>query len=114
MCLGAGNGDANVVLDAAGPDTLAFEDVVRLIRRAIGGRTPIVHVSPGLALVLGGLVGAARRDVLLTRDEIAGLMHGLLRSGLPPLGHDTFRDWTAANAAVLGRRYVSELARNYR
>jgi uncharacterized protein YbjT (DUF2867 family) len=114
ICVEAGNGDANVVLDAAGPDTLGFEDVVRLIGRAIGGRTRIVHVSPGVALVLGRLVGAARRDVLLTRDEIAGLMQGLLTSGLPPLGHDAFRDWTAANAAVLGRRYVSELERNYR
>jgi uncharacterized protein YbjT (DUF2867 family) len=114
ICVDAGLGDANVVLDAAGPETLPFEEAVRLVRDAVGSRTPIVHLRPGVVLTLGRLVGAVKRDVILTRDEIAGLMQGLLTSEQPPLGRDGFREWTLANDGVLGRRYVSELARNYR
>jgi uncharacterized protein YbjT (DUF2867 family) len=114
ICVDAGVGDANVVLDAAGPETLAFGEAVRLVRDAVGSRTRIVHLPPGVVLALGRLVGGVKRDVVLTRDEIAGLMQGLLTSEQPPLGRQSFRGWTLANRGALGRRYVSELARNYR
>jgi uncharacterized protein YbjT (DUF2867 family) len=114
ICNEAARGDENVTVDAAGPDTLTFEDLVRLIRHAVAPRTPIVHVPPPLAVALANVVGATRRDVLLTRKEVAGLMRSLLTSEQPPLGREGFREWLAANAAGLGRRYVSELARNYR
>lgn len=114
ICIEVGSDDANVVVDAAGPEQLAFEDVVRIVRSAIGARTPIVHMPPSLVLVLGRLVGKTRRDILITREEIAGLLQSLLVSAQAPRGRDSFRDWTSANSSVLGRRYVSELARNYR
>ena len=60
------------------------------------------------------LVGLLMRDVALTRDEVDGLMAGLLTSGKPPTGRTRLADWLDDNADSLGRRYVSELRRNYR
>jgi hypothetical protein len=52
--------------------------------------------------------------VILTREEAAGLAAELLVSHEPPLGRASFREWLAASGGDLGRRYVSELARNFR
>jgi uncharacterized protein YbjT (DUF2867 family) len=114
ICVEAGGARENVVMDAAGPDTFAFADLVRSVARAIGVRRRTVGAPPAVAHALGLLIGAAVRDVLLTRDEIAGLTLGLLVSDEPPLGRDRFADWLAGHAQELGRSYVSELARNYR
>jgi len=57
--------------------------------------------------VLGKLVG----DVMITREEIAGLMAGLLCVDTPPTGTTRLTDWITEHAATLGRRYTSELAR---
>jgi uncharacterized protein YbjT (DUF2867 family) len=104
----------DTVVDAAGPEVYPFADLVRLVGVAVGARRSQVRVPPSLALALSDLIGRARRDVLLTREELAGLMDSLLVSDEPARGRDSFREWVAANADGLGRRYVSELARNYR
>ena len=80
----------------------------------MGVRRWFVHTPPSLGLALTGLVGLLMRDVALTRDEVDGLMAGLLTSGEPPTGTTRLSDWLIENADGLGRRYVSELRRNYR
>jgi NADH dehydrogenase len=56
---------------------------------------------------MGKLLG----DVIVTRDEIRGLMAGLLAVDSPPTGRTRLSDWVQARADTLGRRYMSELAR---
>ena len=114
ICVEAGDAHEDLVVDAAGPDTFAFVDLVRAVARAIGVRRALVGAPPAVTHALGSLIGAMVRDVLLTRDEIAGLTQGLLVSHEPPLGRDRFEAWLDEQANTLGRRYVSELARNYR
>jgi uncharacterized protein YbjT (DUF2867 family) len=114
ICVDAGAGDTDTVLDAAGPETLSFEALVRLVASAVGREVRIVRVSPRVVLTLARIVGTLRRDVLLTPDELAGLQAELLVSERPPLGKASFRSWVAANGERLGRGYVSELARNFR
>jgi NADH dehydrogenase len=114
LAVAAGAEHADAVLDAAGPEVFRYDELVRLVGVAVGAPRPLVRVRPAVALALAELVGRLRRDVLLTRDELAGLTAGLLVSSEPPRGRDSFREWVAANADGLGRRYVSELARNYR
>jgi NADH dehydrogenase len=104
----------NVTVDAAGPETYSFDELVRLVAAAVGRRRPLVHAPPRLALTLGRVIGAARRDVVLTRDELEGLQASLLVSSAPPRGRDSFRAWLERSGPSLGRRYVSELARNFR
>jgi NADH dehydrogenase len=51
--------------------------------------------------------------VVLTREEIEGLMANLLVSTLPPTGQARFTAWLAQNAGILGKQYASELQRHY-
>jgi uncharacterized protein YbjT (DUF2867 family) len=101
-------------VDAAGPEEYTFDELVRAVGAAIGCRRRLVHAPPRVALALGAVVGTARRDVILTRDELEGLQASLLVSHDPPRGRESFREWLERNGASLGRAYVSELARNFR
>jgi hypothetical protein len=53
-------------------------------------------------------------DVVLTREEIDGLMANLLVSKEPPTGQTRFSEWLAQNQSILGVKYASELKRHYR
>ncbi len=114
LAVEAGQQEGNVVMDAVGPETFAFADLVRLIARAVGSRARVISAPPwmarGVAAGLGWLMG----DVMLTRDELAGLTANLLVSGGAPTGTVRFGEWLAENAAELGRTYRSELRRHFR
>ena len=101
-------------LDACGPETFEFDELVRLVGRAVGSRARIVHLPPALVLATTRLIGVAVRDVLLTRDEIRELMESLLASRGEPTCDTRLPDWLATHAAEVGRSYSSELARNFR
>ena len=110
----AGSRDDSHVTDAARPDTLSFEEWLRLLASAVGARVRLVHMPPTLGFALTRLVGLLLRDVVLTRDEVDGLTAGLLSSDAEPTGTTKLGGWLADNADGLGRGYVSELRRNYR
>jgi NADH dehydrogenase len=50
-------------------------------------------------------------DVTITREEIKGLMRGLLCTDSPPAGQKRLTDWAKTHADFLGKHYSSELAR---
>jgi len=106
--------EENLVMDAVGPETFTFNELVALIRARVGSRSSIVHLPPGVALSMCGLVGRSVNDVVLTRDEIEGLMAGLLVSASPATGTTRLSDWLRDNAATVGTAYASELGRHYR
>jgi len=108
-----GQRDENSIVDAAGPETYTFEEMVQLIAAAVQSKARIIHVHPDLALLFTRLTSYFVRDVVLTEDEIAGLMAGLLVSDNPATGRTSFRQWLAGNASTLGRGYRSELARHF-
>ena len=110
----AGSQSENSVADAAGPDTFTFEALLRLLASSMGIRRWFLHTPPSVGLALTGLVGLLMRDMALTRDEVEGLMAGLLTSGESPTGTSRLSYWLADNGDGLGRRYVSELRRNWR
>ena len=80
----------------------------------MGIRRWFLHTTPRVGLAQTGLVGLLMRDIALTRDEVVGLMADLLTSTEPPTATTRLSDWLAENANGLGRRYISELRRNYR
>lgn len=108
-----GHQDKNSIIDAVGPETYAYEDLVRLIAETIGSTARIVHVPPRLALALGKVLGFMVRDIVLTREEIDGLMAGLLVSKNPPTGSTHLSQWLKKNADKIGRHYASEIGRHY-
>lgn len=114
LAIDAAQQSENLLLDAVGLEVFSFEEIVRLIARTIGSRTKIFHVHPRFAFLACNFVGRFVGDVVLTRDEIAGLMANLLVSQQPPTGHTRLSEWLAQNAAHLGTRYASELARHFR
>ena len=114
ICVDAGAREDDVAVDAAGPERLKFDDFVRLIKRATGGRAWIRPAPEFLSLATARVAGLVLRDVILTRDELGMLKAGLLISHEPPLGTDSFSEWVLANGDELGRQYHSELARNFR
>ncbi len=103
----------SLVVDAVGPETFTFVQLVRLVRSAVGSRTPIIKVPPWLVLAASSMLRPLVKDVLITADEIDGLMAGLLVSAKPPTGRIRFSDWLDSHGDQLGRRYASELARHY-
>lgn len=107
----ASRSNSNVYIDAAGPETYTFDQLVRLIARTVGSRARIVHVSPQLALAAASLIGMVQRDVTLTRDEIEGLSSNLLIATRDPAGRTLLSEWLRANANTIGSRYASEMAR---
>ena len=109
----AGAGGENSVADAAGPETFTFEELLRLLALAVGARIRLVNTPAPLGFALTRLVGLLLRDVVLTRDEVDGLMAGLLSSDAEPTGTKKLDGWLADNSDGLGRGYVSEIRRNY-
>ncbi len=114
ICVDAGRRDDDLVMDAVGPEVFSFEELVRLIARTIGSRAWIGHAPAGMALLLSRLVGAAVGDVVLTADEVKGLMANLLVSAGPPTGRTRLSDWLAENAGTVGAHYASEVRRHFR
>lgn len=107
--------DDLVETDAAGPETLTFNELLRVVRSAVRSRALLVHLPPALVLASTRVIGLGVRDVVLTRDEMRELMESLLVSketaGTCPT---RLTAWITENAEALGRRYSSELARNFR
>ena len=114
ICLQAAHGRSDLIMDAAGPDTMSFEELVRAIREAVGRRTPILHAPPAAMAALARALGLVVRDVVLTADEIRGLTAGVLASRRPPLGHISFIGWLNEHGPTLGGEYANELDRHFR
>jgi uncharacterized protein YbjT (DUF2867 family) len=114
ICLRAAHGDTDEMTDAAGPDTMTYEQLVRAVRDALGRRTPILHAAPAAVAALSHALGIVVRDVVLTADEIRGLTAGLLVSHQPALGRVSFLEWLQENVSTLGRAYANELDRHFR
>jgi NADH dehydrogenase len=114
MAVAAGKETQNLVVDAVGPEIYTFQELVTLIARKVGSRARIVHLRPAVALFLSRLVGRAVHDVVLTQEEVEGLMAGLLVSQAPPTGRTRLSEWASRHAHLLGMRYTSELSRHFR
>jgi nucleoside-diphosphate-sugar epimerase len=106
-----GESEGSSLVDAVGPETFTYRDLVGAVGEAVGKRRPIVGIPPTLGFAIGRLVGGIVGDVVITREEIAGLMQDLLVTTSPPAGGTRLTDWMARNADALGRSYSSELTR---
>ena len=113
LIAGAVEQEGNTVLDAVGPDTYTFEELVTLIAAELGRRTRVVHVPMQAAYLATRMVGWLVGDVVLTWEEYQGLMAGLLAPQGPSTGETCLSQWLAANREQLGKQYASEVARHY-
>jgi uncharacterized protein YbjT (DUF2867 family) len=105
---GARNED--LTIDAIGPETFTYRRLVKTIGKAIGHKRPLMSVPASAAYSMGVALGKIVHDVVITRDEIRGLMDGLLCVGSEPSGTTSLTNWASEHGSELGVNYASELA----
>jgi uncharacterized protein YbjT (DUF2867 family) len=114
LCLSLGQRTDEVTVDAVGPESPAFLEMVLAIRAAVGSRALVVP-APGWAIPpLSAALGAVLRDVLLTGEEYHAMADGLADSDAPSTGSTSLSGWIAGHGRELGRGYANELTRHYR
>jgi len=106
-----GAGRESITIDAIGPETFTYRELVKVIGQAIGKKRPVISVPPMIGYITGWILGKCVGDVMVTREEIKGLMADLLHVDSRPTGATRLSDWVHQHADSLGRKYASELAR---
>jgi NADH dehydrogenase len=110
-CVDAAKDDRNVILNAVGPETFTYREMIHLMADAMGLRRLIVPVPDYVALLAGRILGFLLRDIVITGHEIAGIRNELMYTGTDPLGTISFTEWLHTEADTLGRRYTNDLKR---
>lgn len=113
LCVEMGAREGNVVVDAAGPETFTFKEFVGAIGSGIGSPRPVFSVPVPVWLGFSRIIGTLVRDVVVNRQELDGLMAGLVASNEPPLGEIRLTDWINRHAGDLGTAWASEIGRNF-
>jgi uncharacterized protein YbjT (DUF2867 family) len=113
MIVDALGDQANIVLDAVGPETFTFEELVKLTAAQVGRSVHLVHLPTPLAYLFTRVIGWFLGDVVLTWEEYKGLMANLLAPEGPSTGETRLSQWLAANREKIGTSYASEVARHY-
>ncbi len=106
-----GQGSENVIIDAVGPETFSYRELVKKIGAIIGKNRPIISIPDFVGYAIGRLIGRFAGDITITEEEIKGLKADLLYTNSPPAGSTKLTDWARQNANTLGIKYASELAR---
>jgi NADH dehydrogenase len=104
-------GERNETINAIGPETFTYYELVETVKRTLGLKRLIVSVPPDLGYWACRATGLLVRDVIITRQEIQGLMQGRLYVDALPLGATRLTEWIDRHKDTLGRHYTSELAR---
>jgi uncharacterized protein YbjT (DUF2867 family) len=114
LCVELDSRPGNVTVDAVGPESVTFREMVTAIRAATGSRSLLVP-APGWAISpLSAVLGMVLRDVLLTPEEYSAMADGLADAAGPATGQASLTDWIARHGDELGRVYANELDRHYR
>ncbi|HKD69631.1 MAG TPA: NAD(P)H-binding protein [Candidatus Binataceae bacterium] len=106
--------EESTTIDGVGPEIHSFNALVRMLAQTVGSRAMIMQLPPQVVLLASKAIGIFVGDVVLTADEVKGLMANLLVSGTPPTGTTRLSEWLARNANRVGTSYSSEIARHYR
>ena len=114
IAVSAGREKKSVICDAIGPEVFTFKEFVRLVSAKVRPGVKMIHMPPSIGVALGRVIGLAVRDIILTRDELNGLMHGMLTSAQAPNGSTRFSEWLELHKGEIGSTYSSELRRHFR
>ncbi|MBK8784068.1 MAG: NAD(P)H-binding protein [Anaerolineales bacterium] len=101
------------IWDAVGPDEFTFKEMTELIEKTVEKNRPLLPFPPRLALIAAQCLSIFVKDVMLTPEEVDGLMANLLISKEQPRCKTSLRDWLKENKSTVGINYASELARHF-
>jgi NADH dehydrogenase len=96
-------GSRNEVINAIGPETFTYRELVETIRRTLGLKRAIIGVPPRIGYWGCRVVGLFVKDVFITREEIRGLTEGRLFVDASPLGSTKLTHWIQGHRETLGR-----------
>lgn len=108
------SGTENIVVDAVGPETYSYAELVRLIRDTVGSTALILKTPPYASYLMSKFIDPFVGDTLITRDEIAELMRERLVSYAPPLCKTRISLWLKERSNEIGRSYASEIKRHFK
>jgi uncharacterized protein YbjT (DUF2867 family) len=114
LCVLLGASEDTVVVDAVGPQSLPFRDLVNTVRTATGSHALVLSAPAPLVIAASRALSLVLRDTLLTGEEYHAMADGLADSDAPASGQIRFTDWITEHANELGRRYANELDRHFR
>jgi uncharacterized protein YbjT (DUF2867 family) len=114
LCVELGTRSDTVTVDAVGPQSVTFRQLVDTVRAAVGSHAIVLPVPGPVLTGLSGALSLLLRDTLLTRDEYQAMANGLADSDRPATGEIVLTDWIAKHGPTLGRRYANELDRHFR
>jgi len=103
--------DGAATTDAVGPEAFTYRELVRTLARILGVRRAVISVPSVLGLAVARALSPVVGDVIITREEITGLMRGLLDSDAPAAGTKALTAWAEQHRDTLGRRSASEVGR---
>ena len=69
-----GKEESNSIINAIGPETFPYRELVETIGRIIEKPRPIISTPPSIGFFLSFLLSSVLRDRIVTWDEIKGLM----------------------------------------
>ena len=111
LAVDEGESTENSIVNAIGPETFTYKALVETVGEIVGVKKPLISIPPCIGYLAGQLLGMLVGDVLITREEIEGLMADLLFVDSPPTGETKLTQWARKHAESLGRTYTSELRR---
>jgi NADH dehydrogenase len=101
-------------IDAVGPQSLTFRQMVAEIRDAVGSRCLLVPVPGRVVPALAAALNLVLRDTLLTGAEYVSMAANLADTAGPATGSTVLTEWVHEHGDDLGRRYANELDRHFR
>ncbi len=103
----------NEIRDAVGPEAYSFNELIRLIAKELKKNIHLIHLPSKPTYWLTSIMGKFLGDVILTEEEIQGLMDNLLVSKEIPLGKTCLSQWIHENKQTLGASYANEVKRHF-
>ncbi len=111
LAIEAAHKDENITIDAVG-ESFTFNEMIYLIKDKINSKAKILHLPPLLSLISSKMMSKFVNDVIVTKDEIEGLMMNLLYSGERSKGKTKLSSWLEENSNI-GTKYISQLKMHY-
>jgi NADH dehydrogenase len=111
LAIEEGKMTGNRTINAIGPETFSYNEIVKLICKILGKKRILMRVSKGFGVFASKIVGKLVGDVVLTNNELGSLMQGLLCTDSQPAGTTKLSEWIEKNKETAGKTYTSELAR---
>lgn len=113
LCVDLGASEVDTVVDAVGPQSVTFRELISCVRAAVASKALVIPVPGWVMPPLTAAIGLALRDTLLTADEYRAMVDGLADSSAPTTGRVNLTDWVAGQGAQLGLRYANEITRHF-